>query len=84
VLLFDEATNALDLVTEMRILGGLRELGRRTLVFVSHRATVAAFCEEVAVLEQGRVVVRGDYSGLAARESCWRALFEETATRPLG
>jgi ABC-type multidrug transport system fused ATPase/permease subunit len=84
VLLLDEATNALDLVTETRILEGLKGLGLRTLVFVSHRATVAAFCDEVAVFEQGRVVARGDYRGLAAPEGRWRALFEETATRPLG
>ncbi len=83
VLVLDEATNELDLVTEMRVLDGLRE-ARRTLVCVSHRATVAAFCDEVTVFEGGRVVARGDYRSLTAADSPFRALLAETATRPLG
>jgi ABC-type multidrug transport system fused ATPase/permease subunit len=84
VLILDEATNELDLVTEMKVLDGLRALGRRTVICVSHRATVAGFCDEVTVFERGRVVARGDYDSLAAQESPFRALLEETATRPLG
>ncbi|MGH8249532.1 MAG: ABC transporter ATP-binding protein [Steroidobacteraceae bacterium] len=83
VLVLDESTNELDLVTETRILHGIRELGRRTLVFVSHRATVAAFCDEVAVFEEGRIVARGSYHALTAPDSRYRALLEETASRPL-
>ena len=82
ILVLDEATNELDLVTETRILQGLRELGRRTLVFVSHRATVAAFCDVLAVFENGRVVMKGDYRALTAPDSRYRALLEETAERP--
>ena len=82
ILVLDEATNELDLVTEARILQGLRELGRRTLIFVSHRATVAAFCDVVAVFESGRIVTSGDYSALTAPGSRYRALLEETPARP--
>jgi ABC-type multidrug transport system fused ATPase/permease subunit len=83
VLVLDEATNELDLITEARILQGLRDLGRRTLVFVSHRATVASICDSIAVLESGRVVAQGDYASITAEGSRHRALLEETASRPL-
>jgi ATP-binding cassette, subfamily B, bacterial PglK len=84
VIVLDEATNELDLVTEMKVLDGLRGLGRRTIIFVSHRATVAAFCDDVTVFEGGRVVARGDYRSLTAADSPFRALLEETASRQLG
>jgi ATP-binding cassette, subfamily B, bacterial PglK len=84
VLVLDEATNELDLITETKVLQALRDLGPRTLVFVSHRATVAAFCDVVAVFEAGRVVAEGDYLSLTAPDSRYRALLEETASRPLG
>jgi len=84
VLVLDEATNELDLVTEARILQSLRELGRRTLIFVSHRATVAAFCDTVAVFEDGRVVAQADYRTLSAPESRYRVLLEENATQIKG
>jgi ABC-type multidrug transport system fused ATPase/permease subunit len=84
VIVLDEATNELDLATEMRVLDGLRSLGGRTIVCVSHRATVAAFCDDVSVFEHGRIVARGDYGSLTAADSPFRPLLEETATRPLG
>ncbi len=83
VLILDEATNELDLITETRVLQGIRELGPKTLIFVSHRATVAAFCDVVVVFEGGRVVAQGDYRSLTGADSPFRALLEETASRPL-
>jgi ATP-binding cassette, subfamily B, bacterial PglK len=84
VLVLDEATNELDLVTETKVLDALRSLGRRTMIFVSHRATVAAYCDDVAVFERGRVVAQGNYDSLAAPDSPLRALLENTSSRPLG
>jgi ABC-type multidrug transport system fused ATPase/permease subunit len=84
VVVLDEATNELDLVTELKLLDALRGLGPKTIVFVSHRATVAGFCDQVAVFEGGKVVARGDYDSLTAADSPYRALLEETASRRLG
>ena len=84
VLVLDEATNELDLVTELKLLDALRGLGPKTVVFVSHRATVAGFCDQVAVFEGGKVVARGNYDSLTAADSPYRALLEETASRRLG
>jgi ABC-type multidrug transport system fused ATPase/permease subunit len=77
VLVLDEATNELDLVTEAKVLQALRELGPRTMIFVSHRATVAAFCDRIAVFDGGKVVAQGDYRALSAADSRYRSLLEE-------
>lgn len=79
VIVLDEATNELDRVTEARILHALRELGGRTLIFVSHRSAVAAVCDEITVFESGRVVARGSYAALTVPGSPCRALLQETA-----
>lgn len=77
VLVLDEATNELDLVTQAGILASLRGLGSRTLIFASHRPSVAAFCDDIAVLEGGRVVARGDYAALTVAGSRHRALLQD-------
>ncbi len=78
MLILDEATNELDLATEARILASLRALGGRTIVFVSHKPSVATFCDEVVVLEGGRIAAQGSYDELTAPGSRHRALLQET------
>jgi ABC-type microcin C transport system duplicated ATPase subunit YejF len=61
LLLADEAVSALDLSTRIRIVELLRELAANmTLVFVSHDlGVVAALCDEMVILEKGRIVEAG-------------------------
>jgi len=61
LLLADEAVSALDLSTRIRIVDLFRTLAASmTLVFVSHDlGVVAALCEEIVILEHGRVVEAG-------------------------
>ncbi|RYE09972.1 MAG: ABC transporter ATP-binding protein [Hyphomicrobiales bacterium] len=61
LLLADEAVSALDLSTRIRIIELLKTLAAdMTLVFVSHDlGAVAALCDEVAILERGRLVETG-------------------------
>ena len=48
ILLFDEATSALDSSTEQGILDTLQRLGQgRTTLFVAHRLSTAARCDQV-------------------------------------
>lgn len=61
LLLADEAVSALDLSTRIRIVELLKKLAAEmTLVFVSHDlGVVAALCDEIVILERGRVVEAG-------------------------
>lgn len=78
VLVLDEATNALDLETEGRVLTRLLELQpRRTIIFVSHRASVARRADRILVLTRGRLAARGSYDELSARDSEFRGLLAE-------
>lgn len=65
ILLFDEATSALDAKTEKEVLESLSKLAAgRTSIFVAHRLSTAAQCDQIVVLEQGQVVEAGSHSEL--------------------
>jgi ATP-binding cassette subfamily C protein len=66
LLVLDEATNAIDIASESKLLERLAEFDPRpTIIMVSHRAESLVRCDQIATIERGRPpVVR-----LAARDA---------------
>ncbi len=64
VLIFDESFAGLDAANRDAILDHLFDLAGKTLVFSSHDPEVAARCDNVVVLEEGRVVAQGPYADI--------------------
>ncbi|KAK1412706.1 hypothetical protein QVD17_34169 [Tagetes erecta] len=78
ILLCDEATSALDSTTEAEILTALRSLANnRTAVFVAHRLTTAMQCDEIIVLEKGRVVEQGPHEVLLSNGGRYAQLWSQ-------
>ena len=56
IIVFDEATAALDPTTEAEILATLEGIGQdKTIIMVTHRASTASFCERVITLKEGGI-----------------------------
>ena len=64
VLVLDESTNGLDLVTEQQFLGRLEQLAGVAIIFVSHRPTVMQACRRLAIIDKGEIVAHGSYETL--------------------
>ncbi|MXW65989.1 MAG: ATP-binding cassette domain-containing protein, partial [Gemmatimonadales bacterium] len=76
VLVFDEATGALDPASEAQVLEGYAALMRgRTTVLITHRPELARRAERVVVLRDGRVAQDGRPAELDGRPGAFRTLF---------
>jgi ATP-binding cassette, subfamily B, bacterial PglK len=65
VLVFDEATNALDGLTEQELMATLGSLrGRYTTILIAHRMTTVRSCDIIFELENGQITGSGTYDGL--------------------
>tara|TARA_B100000953_G_scaffold252238_1_gene215140 strand:- start:3247 stop:4908 length:1662 start_codon:yes stop_codon:yes gene_type:complete len=81
VLIFDEATGALDPMSEAAVLSGYDALMRgRTTVLITHRIDLARQADRVVVLKNGRVAEDGRLSDLETRGTAFRDIFLDVKT----
>ena len=77
ILILDEATNALDSISEETIQAALRQMsGEQTVIIISHRLSTLRHADRIIVLSNGRVVEQGAPRDLLSRKGLLQTLRE--------
>ncbi|MEI6447628.1 MAG: ABC transporter ATP-binding protein [Actinomycetes bacterium] len=78
VLILDDATSSVDASTEREIKEALREVMKdRTTIVIAHRLSTIALADEIAVLEDGRLVDHGTHDELLSRSALYSRIVEK-------
>lgn len=76
LMILDEATSALDPESEALVNANLERIGKgRTMVIVSHRLSSLVNCDQILVMEQGKVADIGPHEVLLERCTIYRTLW---------
>jgi ATP-binding cassette, subfamily B, bacterial PglK len=69
ILVFDEATAALDNETEALVTEAIKSLsGTKTMLIIAHRLSTIEHCDTIYVVEKGQVVDSGSFNDVVLRE----------------
>jgi len=73
IVILDEATSALDAITEKSVVNSIADRGI-TCIVVAHRLSTIRDCDEIIVMDKGRIVDRGKHEDLIKREGLYKEL----------
>ena len=75
ILLMDEGTSALDPKTEAQVMKHIYDVGI-TLIMIAHRLETIAQCDQIYVIEQGRITQHGTHDELRQQDGLYRNLLK--------
>ncbi|MDG4479042.1 peptide cleavage/export ABC transporter [Streptococcus parasuis] len=77
VLILDEATSGLDVLTEKKVIDNLMAMADKTIIFVAHRLSISERTNQVIVLDQGKVIEIGSHHELMTKQGFYHHLFSK-------
>ena len=78
--ILDEPTSALDPVAEAEIYENFNEMiGEKTAIYISHRMSSCKFCDQIVVLDEGKIAETGTHQSLLQTQGIYYELYQAQA-----
>ncbi|MDI1233772.1 MAG: ABC transporter ATP-binding protein [bacterium] len=78
ILILDDCLSAVDQETEKQILSELKQVMQdKTAVIISHRLSSVVACDEIIVLEDGRIIERGNHQTLIELNGLYAEIYNK-------
>ena len=78
VIILDEATSSVDPENEQALMGAIRELTEgKTLITIAHRLTTVREADQIVVIDQGKIVQKGQHGELLGEEGIYRRFWQQ-------
>lgn len=75
LLIMDEATSALDNLTERAIMDAVQNIGdEKTIIMIAHRLTTVRACDQIVLLQHGKIVASGSYDELLVKNETFKRM----------
>lgn len=76
VFIFDEVTGGMDAILEKKIVDNLLSLENRTMIFITHSLPLSKRCDNIFVLDKGKVVESGTFEELSNSPTMYNEMWE--------
>ena len=78
VLILDDSLSAVDTKTEEKILEGMKKIMKnRTSIIIAHRISTIKDADEIIVLDEGKIIERGQHEDLVALDGLYSSIYEK-------
>jgi len=78
ILIFDDSLSAVDTDTEEKILQGLKDrIENKTTILIAHRISTIKDCNEIIVLDEGKIVEKGNHLQLLQRKGLYFEFYQK-------
>ena len=77
IMVFDDSLSAVDAETDEKIRHALKEsIGESTVILISHRITTLMECDNIIVMDHGRVIEQGSHAALLEKGGVYRRIYD--------
>jgi ATP-binding cassette subfamily B protein len=81
IVIFDDTFSALDNKTEEQVLNNVRNLTKgKTCIIISNRISDVKDADEIIVLEEGKIIQKGDHQNLINQEGLYQKFYLQQST----
>lgn len=77
ILIMDEATSNLDTTTEKAITETIRKIDGITTIIIAHRLSTVMHCDQIVVLENGKILEKGNHQDLVQKKGKYFSLWQD-------